>query len=156
MAIPITLLEYLEWKGVDYELIEHPHTSSSMKTAESAHIPGDQLAKGIVLEDENGYLMAILPATHRLELSKIHRQFNRRLGLVTEQELGDLFTDCDEGAVPPVGEAYGFDVVMDDSLANCSDIYFEAGDHTDLVHVSGNDFRCLMADAKHGQFSRHI
>ena len=156
MAISITLLEYLEWKGVNYEIIEHPRTHSSMQTAQVAHIPGDQLAKGVVLEDERGFLMAVLPATHRIQLGKLHHKYNRQLGLATEREITGLFNDCDTGAIPPVGNAYGFDVVVDDSLGNSDDVFFEAGDHTDLVHVSGDDFRELMSNADRDTFSRHV
>lgn len=156
MAMSLSLLEYLEWEGVDYEVLHHRRTSCSTETAEVAHIPGDQLAKCVVLEDENGYVMAVLPATHRVELGKLHRQLDRRLGLATEGELEELFKDCDIGAIPPVGNAYGYDTVLDDSLKKCSEIYFEAGDHADLVHISGEDFRTLMAGAKHGHFSRHL
>ena len=156
MAISITLLEYLEWKGVDYEIVEHPRTHSSMQTAEVAHVPGDSLAKGVVLEDERGYLMAVLPATHRIQLGRLHHKYNRQLGLATEDEIAGLFNDCDTGAIPPVGDAYGFDVVIDDSLTDSEEIFFEAGDHTDLVHVSGADFRELMSNADHDRFSRHV
>ncbi len=156
MAIAITLLEYLEWKGVDYDILKHPHTYGSLQTAEMAHVPGDQVAKCVVLEDDKGYLMAVLPATHHLELGKLHWQLDRHLGLATEKELGDLFGDCETGAIPPVGEAYGFDVIVDDSLMDSNDIYFEAGDHRELIHVSGFDFMNLLPGAEHGSFSRHI
>lgn len=155
MAIAITLREYLDQEGINYHLVEHPYTDRSTETAKVAHVPGDQLAKSVVLGDENGYLVAVLPATHHLDLGMLHRQLHRRLGLATEQELAALFDDCDVGAVPPVGEAYGLEVVVDECLSDCPDVYFEAGDHTDLVHVSGEDFQDLMTDARHGHFSRH-
>jgi Ala-tRNA(Pro) deacylase len=156
MAMSITLREYLEREGVEYKLLQHPYTSTSMETAEESHVPGDQLAKGVVLEDENGYLVAVVPATHRVELTELQQQLKRHLSLATEHELGDLFDDCEIGAVPPLGEAYGYEVIVDDSLVNASDVYFEAGDHTDIVHVSGDDFRDLMTNVRHGHFSRHI
>ena len=48
------------------------------------------------------------------------------------------------------------EVVMDDSLQQCPDIYFEAGDHTDLIHVQGSAFQQLMQHARHGHFCRPI
>jgi Ala-tRNA(Pro) deacylase len=47
-------------------------------------------------------------------------------------------------------------MVVDESLTHCTDVYFEAGDHTDLVHVSGPDFLRLIETAPRGQFSHHI
>ena len=157
MAIAMTLKDYLDRLGVEYEVIPHTHTDTSMRSAQEAHVPGDRLAKSVILEDDNGYLMAVLPATHKLEIGRLQQQLNRqRLGLASEQELTSLFDDCEMGAIPPLGEAYGVDVVVDDSLDEAPDVYFEAGDHTDLVHISGEDFHDLMVDARHGRFSHHI
>jgi len=155
MTISLTLLEYLEWEGVDYELLHHEPAFDSMHAAEAAHVPGDQLAKCVVLEDESGYLMAVIPATHELELDTLSRQLNRHLQFANEEEIADLFEDCDRGAVPPLPEAFGYEAVVDDSLTEYDDIYLEAGDHQELVHISGRDFQNLTADAAHGYFSRH-
>ena len=155
MAISITLQEYLDEKGVDYEILKHPYTYSSMDTAASAHVPGSKLAKSVVLEDSKGFLMAIVPTTHHVEIAQLSHQLNRPLELATESELSELFTDCDVGAIPPIGEAYGMEMLVDESLTRGSDVYFEAGDHTCLVHVTGEDFKQLMCNAEIGAISRH-
>ena len=156
MAMAITLREYLDRAGIEYELVPHPYTYNSMETAEEARVPGDKLAKGVVLEDDDGYLMAVLPATRRLGLDLLEEHLQRRLSFATEPELGELFDDCDIGAVPPLGKAYGCESVLDQSLLECSDVYFEAGDHTGLVHLRGEDFRRLMTSIPSGNISRHI
>ena len=156
MAIAITLKEYLDYSGVDYDLVEHPYSLTSMHAAEEAHISGENLAKGVVLQDGEHYLVAVVPATHMVLLGKLRKQFKRYFSLAEEKDLHDLFTDCSVGAVPPIGNAYSVEVIFDDRLNECGDVYFEAGDHTDLVHVSAVDFRCLMGNARHGEISRHI
>ncbi|MDX1252676.1 MAG: YbaK/EbsC family protein [Gammaproteobacteria bacterium] len=156
MAIAHTLESYMTRKGISYEVIPHQRSHNSMETAEMARIPGDRLAKAVLLEDENGYLMAVLPSTHRLEMGALHRTLNRKLGLATEHEIASVFRDCDVGAIPPLGAAYGIEMVWDDSLAEQSDVYFEGGSHEDLIHLRGEQFRGLMSYARHGRFSRHI
>ncbi|MEN8173521.1 MAG: YbaK/EbsC family protein [Chloroflexota bacterium] len=156
MAIAITLRDFLETSGVHYDLVEHPYSSTSMHAADEAHVSGENLAKGVVLQDGEHYLVAVIPATHMVQLGKLHKQFNRYFSLAEEKAIHDLFTDCSIGAVPPIGDAYGIEVIFDDRLNECSDVYFEAGDHTDLVHVSAADFKGLMGDARHGVISRHI
>ena len=153
MSVSLALLEYLEWKGVDYDLIEHNYTQTSLQTAREAHIPAEQLAKCVLLEDEDDYLMAVVPANHRIELSALDHQLHRDLELASESEVTSLFSDCEVGAIPPMGEAYGYEMIIDDSLKDCSDIYFEAGDHRDLIHLSGGDFNNLMDQVQHGHFS---
>ncbi len=156
MAIAITLQQYLDQNGVEYEVLPHAHTQTSLDTAHTSHIPAEHIAKSVILEDEAGYLMAVIPASHHIDLGKLSRQLERRLGLATEEELPGLFSDCEIGAIPPIGEAYQMEVVMDDSLEKCPDIYFEAGDHTDLIHVRGPAFLQLMQRARHGHFSRPV
>jgi Ala-tRNA(Pro) deacylase len=66
-----------------------------------------------------------------------------------------LFADCELGAIPPMGRAYGMETIVDDSLAEQPDVYFEAGDHVSLIHVNAMAFQRLMAGARHGRFTRH-
>ncbi len=156
MAIAISLREYLDSKGVKCDVIEHAYSMCSRESAQTAHVPGDQLAKCVVLEDWQGYLMAVIPSTYRVDIGLLGEQLHRQLELTNEQELSDLFYDCETGAVPPVGKLYGCDVVLDEFLSNHKDVYFEAGDHTDLIHVSGDDFKSLLEDATLGSFSHHL
>ena len=154
MAIAMTVSNYLDEHGVDYDILSHPHTMTSGQSAEAAHVPGTRLAKSVVLEDENGYLMVVLPSNRQINLGELHRQMNRNLALATESELGNLFSDCEIGALPPLGPAYGIETVVDDAIAEQPDIYFEAGDHEQLVHVSAETFNALLGDvARHGRFS---
>lgn len=154
MSIAYRVENYLIEHDVPYDVVAHPHTATSLETAEMAHVPGDRIAKTVVLEDDQGYLMAVVPASCRIDLGELHRQMNRNLGLATEPELNSLFDDCELGAVPPVGLAYGIETIVDDSLAEQSEIYFEAGDHECLIRVSGEGFDSIMEDMQHGYFSR--
>ena len=67
-----------------------------------------------------------------------------------------MFTDCEPGAIPSIGSAYGVNTVIDEMLGQQTDIYFEAGDHRELVHVNGVQFAAIGAHAKHGCFSHHV
>jgi len=156
MPVSTTVQNSIIREGVHYDVIRHASTSDSTHTAKEAHVPGDRLAKSVMLEDDDGYVMAVVPATHKVELGALRKMLNRRLGLATEAELGELFQDCDVGAIPPLGKAYGIETILDESLTGCNDIYFEAGDHRDIVHVSGDDFLRLMGDARRGRFSHHV
>ena len=156
MTIAPSVEKYLAKQDVDYEVVTHPHTGASLETAEAAHVSGEGLAKAVVLKDDAGYLLAVMPATYKLTLGELHDVLGRRFKMAEEEELGALFKDCEVGAVPPLASAYGLEAVWDESLARMKDIYFEGGDHSTLVRVSGEGFRKLMADAEHGAFSHHM
>jgi len=153
MAIAQAVENYLRVQELPYDTIEHPKAVSSAHVAEAAHVPGDRVAKSVLLQDANGYIVAVLPSTRKLHLGKLRHQFDRMLGLAPEREVMKLFSDCDAGAIPAVGHAYDLTTVIDDSLLEQPEIYFEAGDHEALIHMNGRYFRALMADLPHGHFT---
>ncbi len=158
MTIPEKLYTFLKERGSNYTLLGHPHSESSMQTAESAKIPGDALAKGVVLKDTSGPLLVVVPSDYHIELDTLNALLDRQLALVSEDELADIFPDCEIGAVPAVGAAYSLPTLWDpDSSLGAQDyIYFEAGDHATLVRVGAAHFRELMSGAEQAHFSHHI
>lgn len=116
-------------------------------------VPGDRLAKTVLLEDSRGYVTAVILSTHHLKLSELREQTGRRLTLAREDGVREVFKDCDPGSAPPVGMAYGTQTWLDNSLLAHPDVYFEAGDHQELVHMNLAQFVDLMADARRGHFA---
>lgn len=153
MPISPTVDTCLRNAGVEFDVVRHPHSHSSTETAATAAIPGDRLAKTILLEDEQGYVGAVLPSTHHLRLSELWDHTGRRLSLANESDIRAVFKDCELGAIPPVCTAYGMKTLMDDSLSTQPDIYFEAGDHETLIHMRTEQFMRLMQQAETGHFS---
>lgn len=153
MTIAPRLHQLLDQHDAHYEVIEHSPTRSSMQTAETCHVPGRQLAKAVLLEADDDYLLAVLPSDRRIQLSELRSELGREPRLVREESLGQVFDDCVSGAVPPLGDSYGVAMIVDDSLRNEPDIYFEAGDHGSLIHVDQAEFSRLTRRARHGQFS---
>lgn len=153
MPVSSSLRSFLDAQGIQYEVLEHPRSVSAPRTAAAAHVPGARLAKSVLLEDEQGYVVAVVPSTRRVDLARLHRHTHRMLGLAVEEEIAALFEDCDPGAIPAVGAAYGIKTVVDDSLRDQPDIYFEAGDHEALIHLSQQQFNSLMSGADHGSIS---
>jgi Ala-tRNA(Pro) deacylase len=153
MTIAGRLHSYLTDNHIQYELCPHPYSHSSAETARLAHVPMDRLAKSVVLEDEEGYVIAVVPANCRVHLGAIRRLLHRDLHLASEADLTRLFDDCTPGAVPPVGRAYGLPTIMEESLTEWPEVYFEAGDHAALVHLSPDQFLSVMQGAVRTHFT---
>ncbi len=156
MSIAMSLQQCLSTAHVPYDVIEHPRSMSSLETAHAAHIEPARMAKCVILEDESGFLMAVLPSNARIEFGRLHTVLNRHVGLATEQAVAALFQDCEIGAVPPIGPSYGMEMIVEERLLHEPDLYIEAGDHRDLVHLSQSAFSSLLGDAAHVQFSRPL
>jgi len=158
MTIANQLKTYLQQHEAEYRLITHPHTEFSMETAEKAHVPGDALAKGVVVKDEKGFLLVVLPSDYHIELEILHKLLHQEVELAAESEVAALFPDCEAGAIPPIGPAYEVTTIWDpsSSLGRRDEVYFESGDHQHLVRVTGKQFHELMASAERAEFSHHI
>jgi Ala-tRNA(Pro) deacylase len=154
MGMAMKLADYLRAHAVQFDLLTHSHTGNSLQSAEAMHLPPRCLAKAVVLEDEKARMvMAVLPASCKLQLGELRSRTGRMLRLATEAELQARFDDCAPGAVPPIGTAYGMETILDDSLMTLPEVYFEAGDHQTLVRVKTRDFVGLLEGASHMPFS---
>jgi len=153
MAITGTVKNFLEQKSVDYDVVAHPHTGSSHETAEASHVSEDHIAKAVIVKDKSAYAMVVVPAINYVEMKHVRKELGRELELVEEDEFANLFPDCEPGAVPPIGPAYQIETYLDEALTTLANVYFEAGDHEHLVHISGNDFKTLLSGVRHGHYS---
>jgi len=156
MGIAMKLSDYLKANEVQYEVVNHSHSGNSMQTARASNVPARCVAKAVVLEDDRHAVMAVLPASRRLELRELQARDGHSLRLATEAELKQLFKDCEPGAVPPMGMVYGIETIWDDSLMEQPETYFEAGDHETLVRMKTRDFIGLMKGARHMAFSSQM
>ena len=105
MSIAPTLKRYLTAENIQYEEIPHELTMSSTRTAETCHVSGDRLAKGIVLRRDGEYVLAVVPASHHLRLSDLRTTLGDSVQMANEGEIHQLFRDCAHGAVPAIGQA---------------------------------------------------
>ena len=156
MSMSSTLEACLQNKGCQYEVLHHPYSHSSIETAAAAHVPGERLAKTVLLEDEQGYVAAVLPSTHAVRLSEIWEMTGRHLTLASETDMRELFKDCEPGALPPVCTEYGMITYLDESLTQQPEVYFEAGDHEELVHMQVDEFLALLDRAERARFAHRM
>lgn len=153
MTIARKLQTFLNENQAEYELVSHPYSERAMETAHSACIPVKNMTKAVILQDDKGYVMAIMPSMNKLMLRWINTKMDRHLNLVTEAELQKLFPDCDKGAVPAIGTAYGMTSCWDDELNSVQDVYLEAGNHRELVHMQREQFKQLLQGQAHAAIS---
>jgi len=153
MPIASRLRQYLDEQHAEYEVVEHRRTSSSMESAQASHIPPERLAKAVLLDTEDNYLLAVVPSDHRIQLAELRSELGAKPRLAREQEIGLIFSDCEAGAIPALGSGYGVPTIVDDDMENAPDVYFEAGDHVSLIHMDRAEFCRLTQHAQHGRFS---
>ncbi len=147
------LKEFLDKQGIKYITIRHSPAYTAQEVAASAHIPGEELAKVVMVKIDGKMTMAVLPATHKVDLELLKKVASaNKVELATEEEFKGMFPGCDVGAMPPFGNLYGLDVFAAESLAEDKEIAFNAGSHAELIKLAYKDFERLVKP-KVGRFS---
>jgi Ala-tRNA(Pro) deacylase len=148
--------EYLQAQRVPFEVLLHRPTPSATRLAQSVHVPGHRVAKAVLLRAGGGFVLAVLPATHRIVLECLSEVLGiREIRIATEDEVEGVFTDCQRGALPPFGRLYGLATLVDASLAGEVDIVFEGNTRHEGVRMSYRDFEALEAPLR-AQFAMAI
>lgn len=138
------LTDYLDTHHVRYALISHSPAYTAPEIAESAHVPGRELAKVLIVRIDGRLAMAVLPSTRQLNTESLRKAVGaHELVLAGESEFAPRFPDCDLGAMPPFGGLYGLEVFVAPDLAAHEQICFNAGTHHDLIRMSYADFERL-------------
>jgi Ala-tRNA(Pro) deacylase len=152
MSIAARVKWFLDVNRVPYEIVARPGADPT-ETGGSPAVPPEKIVRAVLLEDESGYLMPVLPAGRQLNLEKLRRDLERDLKPAASTDAHSLFFDCQGEAIPAAGAAYGIQTIVDDELVGVGDIYFQGGDSQDLVHMQSDTFFELIAEGKHSHFS---
>jgi Ala-tRNA(Pro) deacylase len=138
-------MEFLADHHVKFVTISHSPAFTAQEIAATAHVPGKQLAKTVVVKLDGQAALAVLPATDMVSLERLRRATGAQLvELASEDEFGDLFPGCEVGAMPPFGNLWDLNVFVDQRLREDEQIAFNAGSFTELVQLSYSDFETLV------------
>ena len=147
VSVPLSKLrEFLDQHNIKYLVISHSVAYTAQGIAALTHTPGKELAKTVMVVVDGRLVMAVVPASNRVDLTKLRKHLKAEsVELANEAEFRDRFPDCELGAMPPFGNLYGMDVFADQNLALDKEIAFNAGSHRELVRMTFSDFRTLVA-----------
>lgn len=136
--------EFLDGGDAEYVIISHSPAYTAQEVAESAHIPGRDVAKTVVVEIDGRLALAVVPATRHVDLYRLCAAAGaEEVRLADESDFADRFEGCQLGAVPPFGNLFGMETYVDRSLARERYIAFSAGSHTELIATRFGDYRRL-------------
>ena len=137
--------QFLDEHKVKYTIISHSAAYTAQEIAQSAHIPGRELAKTVVVDIDDKKVMVVQPATSMVHLGRLKKAIGAtNVSLAEEKDFQNLFPDCEIGAMPPFGNLYDMDVYVSESLTLDDEIAFNAGSHTELIRLAYSDFASLV------------
>lgn len=138
------IVTLLKKEKVPFEIVKHRPTFTAQELAAVEHTSGDRVAKVVVVKDKGGFRMLVLPASYSIRFDRVNELLGTKdARLATEEEMSELFSDCELGAMPPFGRQYALEVYADQHLAEGRDIIFEAGHHDEAIRMKWSDYEKL-------------
>jgi Ala-tRNA(Pro) deacylase len=145
MPILKKLKEMLDQAKVSYEVYTHPLAYTAQEVAEKQHVSGKEMAKVVMIEVDDALVMGVIPASSKVHLNATRTSLGASaVRLATEDEFTRRFPECEIGAMPPFGNLFGLNVVVDPALEKDEYIYFNAGNHVQTVRMRYKDFAELV------------
>jgi Ala-tRNA(Pro) deacylase len=125
---------YLADQELEHSIIEHPITYTAAAEARISAVEPAHTAKTVMLRDDDGYVMAVIPASETLSVHRLRRIASRPgLRLATEGELERDLPAFEVGAIPPIGALVGERGYIDYRVLLPHRILCNAGDHRHSV-----------------------
>jgi Ala-tRNA(Pro) deacylase len=138
------LKEFLDQKKVKYMVCIHSTAYTAQEIAATAHIPGKELVKTVMVKLDGRLAMAVLTASQRVNFDLLKKlSKSKKVELASEEEFKSRFPDCEVGAMPPFGNLYELEIYTDEKVSEDKEITFNAGSHRELIKLSFADFKTL-------------
>ena len=135
------LTELLDSQNIKYTIITHSVDYTAQGIAALTHIPGQELAKTVIVNLDDALAMAVLPALCQVDLAALRAATGAKsVTLAREADFMHRFPGCETGAMPPFGNLYGMQVFVEESLTKDKEIAFNAGSHRELMRLAYEDF----------------
>lgn len=156
MAISDKLKTLLDASRVPYTTAKHPVVYTAQEIAAAQHVPGRQLAKCVLVNTDQGPVLAVLSAICLVDLKRLKAHLRAKtLSIAKEDDIRRQFPDVEVGAMSPFGHLYQVPVIVDRGLSESAEIVFNAGSHTETVKMLYRDFATL-AKSTTGAFAQPI
>ncbi len=133
---------FLAAQDVQHAITQHGDTYSAAAEARAAAVPPEHAAKTVMVRDDVGYVLAVIPASETLDLKKLRRLTSRDgLRLATESELGTDFPHFELGALPPFGAMFNCPGYLDQRLLTAHRILCNGGDHRHSIALDARELQ---------------
>lgn len=149
------IIELLTTRHVPFEALHHAPAFTASRMAEMLHVSGQEVAKPVLLRTGRGYVLVVVPANRYVDLQRIREMLgNVPVEMASEDEMDQLFPDCERGAIPPFGSIYRLHTLVDDTLAEDERIVFQSGTHDESIRMTYHDYENIEHPVR-GDFTYH-
>src|SRR4051812_25733007 len=140
----MSIREYLQGRRIWFEVLLHCPAATASRRAQRIHVAGRCVAKVVLVKAAGRALLAVLPATHRIDLHRLASVLDEdEVRIATEDEVERVFNDCERGALPPFGRLYGLQTIVDPSLGGNDELIFVTNLRHEGIRMRYRDYEAI-------------
>ncbi len=139
---------YLHQRAASFDVILHPRAFRSIDEARAIGVDAGDVLKSLVIRHAEGRVVAVLPASRRLDMHRVHRVLgDAHATLAAEDEIRSAYPAYELGALPPIASLLDAPVLLDPTVFEHETVVFAAGTQTESLRMrpedlfTGEDFR---------------
>lgn len=145
------ITDILKYHDVWFETFEHEPVRTSeeaakIRTGYSLHQGAKAMIVRVKITNTNKkFVMLVVPGDLRFDNDKVKGIFKAKdIRFATEEEVATITDGVQPGGVPPFGNLFGIEVLVDPLLLGNEKIVFNAGDRRFSVGMKSADYRSLV------------
>lgn len=124
----------LRGKHVRFEVAPHEPAVTAAAEARALRIPAENVLKAVIVVVRHHMMMAVLPASRRVDMSRLRRLTrDPDARLATEAEVELFFPGVDLGALPPIPSLFGIKAFVDPMTFDLDEAAFADGKQTESI-----------------------
>lgn len=131
MAQVNNVTRFLDAKKIDYLAFDLPAEKlSAVEVAEILNVPGEIVYKTIVVlrEGKGKHILALVPGTKEVDPKALAKVVKEKKLRIASQREAESITGLLVGGISPLALVNrGFQVVVDESVLDCEEIYISGG-----------------------------
>jgi prolyl-tRNA editing enzyme YbaK/EbsC (Cys-tRNA(Pro) deacylase) len=145
--IKLLLADHYWFETFEHEPVRTSEQASKIRTGYSI----EQGAKALIVKGKypgpsEKFSMVVVPGNQRFDNEKVKRVLGtKEIRFATEEEVIKLTGGVLPGGVPPLGNLFGMEVIVDPALLENEKIIFNAGDRRVSIAMFAVDYQRLAA-----------
>jgi Ala-tRNA(Pro) deacylase len=137
------ITNYLHEQRIAFERLAHAPAFTAQRLAKYLRLPGDLVAKCVLLRGGGSFLVAVLPACCQLDTERLGGALHAPVRIADHREIAAIFSDCEWGVVSAFGAAYGLATLLEATVPADALIVLPGNTHFESVRLQCRDFERL-------------
>ncbi len=144
------IIKFLDSKQAKYRVINHSPAGSALEYEQIVGTKLEQQLKALFVEYRIGvevkYAICVVPGNSKLDLNKVRAYFQANVAQLASKEKLLELTGLTFGIVPPLGEIYNLETVVDWEALQEEELCFNAGSLEKSVFIPRAEYQKLVVE----------